>query len=76
MKANKFDRKDIVCTNINEQHRTYTFISYFYLPKEADFTDWLNREGTKYLGFESGWNYILVECNDITQNGSHAEVMM
>ncbi len=68
MKAHKFDRKDIVCTNINQQYRTYTVVSYFYLAKEADFTDWLNREGTKYLGFEPGWIYILIECDDKCEN--------
>ena len=69
MRNNEFDRGDIVFTNINEQHRTYTVISYFYLAKEADFTDWLNREETmQYLGFEPGWTYILVECNDVTDN--------
>lgn len=68
MRTNKFDRGDIVCTNINEQHRTYTVVSYFYLKDEVTCTDWLNREGTKYLGFEPGWNYMLVECKDITQN--------
>ena len=68
MRTNEFDRGDIVCTNINKQHRTYTVISYFYLSKEADFTDWLYRGGMKYLGFEPGWTYILIECNDITKN--------
>ncbi len=69
MKTNKFDRNDIVCTNINEQHRTYTVISYFYLEREAFFTDWIDEESKKnYLAFEPGWIYILVECNDITEN--------
>ncbi len=39
MKTHKFDRGDIVCTNINEVYRSYTVISYFYLEKEADSTD-------------------------------------
>ncbi|MGK7898310.1 MAG: hypothetical protein AB4372_33020 [Xenococcus sp. (in: cyanobacteria)] len=68
MNPNKFDRGDILCTNINGIHRSYTVISYFFLEEEADFTDWLNKEGTKYLGFEPGWIYILIENNDLTQN--------
>lgn len=55
-------------TNINEQPSNYVVVSYFWLSKEATFTDWLSVSGDTYLGFEPGWNYILVRLDDVTEN--------
>ena len=55
-------------TNINEQPLNYVVVSYFWLSKEATFTDWLSVNGDTYLGFEPGWNYILVRLDDVTEN--------
>jgi hypothetical protein len=57
-----------VSTNINEQPSNYVVVSYFWLSKEATFTDWLSVSGDTYLGFEPGWNYILVRLDDVTEN--------
>lgn len=55
-------------TNINEQPSNYVVVSYFWLSKEATFTDWLSVSGDTYLGFEPGWNYILVRLDDVIEN--------
>lgn len=68
MQSNKFDVGDYVSTNINEQPLNYVVVSYFWLSKEARFTDWLSVSGDTYLGFEPGWNYILVRLDDVTEN--------
>lgn len=68
MQSNKFDVGDYVSTNINEQPLNYVVVSYFWLSKEATFTDWLSVSGDTYLGFEPGWNYILVRLDDVTEN--------
>lgn len=68
LQTNKFEAGDYVSTNINEQPFNYVVISYFWLSKEATFTDWLNFSGDTYLGFEPGWNYILVKLDDVTEN--------
>ena len=68
MQSNKFDAGDYVSTNINEQPSNYVVVSYFWLSKEATFTDWLSVSGDTYLGFEPGWNYILVRLDDVTEN--------
>ena len=68
VQTNRFDAGDYVSTNINEQPLNYVVISYFYLTNDATFTDWLNVGGDTYLGFEPGWNYILVRLDDVTEN--------
>ena len=68
VQTNRFEAGDYVSTNINEQPLDYVVISYFWLSKDAVFTDWLNTSGDTYLGFEPGWNYIVVRLDDVTEN--------
>ena len=68
VQTNRFEAGDYVSTNINEQPLDYVVISCFWLSKDATFTDWLNISGDTYLGFEPGWNYIVIRLNDVTEN--------